>query len=326
MPPRAKPATTRRDRRTEESRAAFLQGRVISSLPDLRISMFRGMLTGRGRSGKRVVMLEKAVGVAVVTASAVVACGGVTGSDPAFWKPADGLAGAQAWLTSTGGAAGSEGAGGSQLPGSGGVLGNGGVTAAGGAVGQGGTMMGPGGNFGTGGFVSTGGSVSTGGFVSTGGTQSGTGGNVQTSTCAFRFDVTTTSYGGRFSPRNVGAIYIEDAAGGFVKTLTVWGTVELHNLTDWESLSGGNTTDAIAGATRANAGPISGSWDCTNVSHQPVSDAQYQACCSFQEDDALPFFGPAPKKACVPFSKGTGPFTQPAPDQGNFKNMTLTMQ
>jgi hypothetical protein len=123
----------------------------------------------------------------------------------------------------------------------------------------------------------------------------------------------------------VGAIYVENASGGFVKSLNVWGTKELFNLTDWQQLSGGNTTDAVTGATRSNAGPVSGSWNCTDTNRQPVPDGQYQVCCSFQEDDALPFFGPAPKKACVSFQKG-GPFTLSPPSQGNFTNMTLTMQ
>jgi hypothetical protein len=179
---------------------------------------------------------------------------------------------------------------------------------------------GSGGGYGTGGL-----DPSSGGFNgSTGGFMGGTGGS-NSGLCSFRFDVTTTSYGGRFRPRNVGAIYIENASGGFVKTLNVWGTIELRNLTDWQQLSGGNAVDAVTGATRANAGPVFGSWDCTDVNRQPVADGPYQACCSFQEDDALPFFGPAPKKACVPFDKGAA-FTLSPPDQGNFTRMTLSMQ
>ena len=162
-----------------------------------------------------------------------------------------------------------------------------------------------------------------------GGQPQGTGGTVggtNSGTCSFKFSVTTKSYGGRFRPENVGAIYIESSSGGFVKSLNVWGRTRLGNLTDWEQLSGGNTTDAITSATRGNAGTISGSWDCTDTNRQPVADGQYKVCCSFQEDDALPFFGPAPKQACVDFSKGTGPFTNNAPDQSYFTQMTLTMQ
>jgi hypothetical protein len=265
-------------------------------------------------------MIEKSyVGWGVVATSLLVACGSVGGADPELWRPAPGLvtveAGGEggAGHSGSGGYGGSAGSAGSS---NGGIQGQGGIT-----VNTGGWQTsGTGGGFGSGGF-----------FDGTGGSNAGTGGSIggtggsNSGTCTFRFDVTTTSYGGRFRPRNVGAIYITSSTGAFVKTLNVWGTVELRMLTDWNQLSGGNTVDAVTGATRANAGPISGSWDCTDVSHQAVPDGEYQACCSFQEDDALPFFGPAPKKACVSFTKGA-PFTLSPPDQGNFTNMTLVMQ
>jgi hypothetical protein len=98
-------------------------------------------------------------------------------------------------------------------------------------------------------------------------------------------------------------------------------------LTDWETLSGGNTTDAVTSATRWSAGPISGHWDCTQ-NGAVVPAGQYQVCCSFQEDDALPFFGPAPKKACVPFDlpPATIPFSTDAPNQQYFTGMHISIQ
>lgn len=266
-------------------------------------------------------MLKRPIGVAgTTTAMALVACGSVGGGDADFWTPGQGLGTIRFDATGgTGGALQTE-SGGAEVWQGGGGAPNGGVQAAGGIWGGGanasGGFQGVGGGFGSGGFIdNTGGA--TGGAVGTGGTNGGT--------CRFRFDVVTTSYGGRFRPRNVGAIYVLSSGGSFVKTLSAWGTVELHNLSDWEQVSGGNVVDAVTGATRANAGPASGSWDCTDTNHQPVQEGQYQVCCSFQEDDALPFFGPAPKKACVSFTKGA-PFTISAPDQGNFTQMTLTMQ
>jgi hypothetical protein len=257
----------------------------------------------------------------------LVACGSVGGADAEFWKPAQGIAtiGPEA----SGGAGAVVGGGGVWQGGAGGSS-NGGTRAAGGVQGLGGVIA-PGGFQGGGGDVGTGGFIGdTGGVMGTGGSFGGTGGALGTGgtnsgTCSFRFDVTTTSYGGRFGPRNVGAIYVVSSSGAFVKTLNVWGTVELPQLTDWRQLSGGNTVDAVTGATRSNAGPVSGSWDCTDVNRQAVQDGPYQVCCSFQEDDSLPFFGPAPKKACVAFTKGA-PFTISAPDQSNFSHMTLTMQ
>lgn len=291
------------------------------------------------------------LGALAIAGGVLVACGSVAGSDPSFWQPAQGFAGAQGQFIAgqnySGGAPAMAptdtngnpippppGAGG-YVPGAGGYVPGGGVpnSGSGGAPPFGGT---PG----------TGGDITGGGFTSTGGTQAGTGGDPQPpptttdtgpappppppptpgSKCSFRFDVTTVSYGGRFHPQNVGAIYIENSSAGYVKSLNVWGGTRLGNLTDWETLSGGDKTDAVTSATRSNAGPISGSWDCTDKSRNPVPTGQYKVCCSFQEDDALPFFGPAPKQACVGFTVGSGPFTQNAPDQQYFKSMTLTMQ
>jgi len=215
-------------------------------------------------------------------ASVLVACGSVGGGDAEFWRPAQGLT--TAVYGASGGAGGivQTGSGGGQVGGFGGSLNSGGAQSFGGIEGQGGLfgtggtqVFGTGGDlgaggaagggaggFGAGGSFGTGGTVDTGGTVGTGGTNSGN--------CNFRFDVTTKSYGGRFKPRNVGAIYIEDASGGFVKTLNVWGTIELGMLTDWQQLSAGNKTDAVSGATRGTDGPVSGSWNCTDVNHQPV--------------------------------------------------------
>jgi hypothetical protein len=146
--------------------------------------------------------------------------------------------------------------------------------------------------------------------------------------CNFTFDVTTKSYGGRFRPRNVGAIYITTGSGAFVKSLNVWGSQRLVNLTDWQTLSGGNKTDAVTSATRSNAGPISGHWDCTDKDRAVVPSGQYKVCCSFQEDDALPFFGPAPKQACVPFDlpPPSRPFTSNPPDQTYFTAMRIFIE
>jgi len=45
------------------------------------------------------------------------------------------------------------------------------------------------------------------------------------------FDVVTVNQGGWFAPRNVGAIWIEDSSGKFVKTLKVWAAIRSRYLT-----------------------------------------------------------------------------------------------
>jgi len=298
-------------------------------------------------------MLEKSVGMPVaITALLLSACGPVSGSDPSLWQPAQGFAGAQAGLIPNPnmGAAGFGGApigasgAGNPLPpppnGAGGNQSFGGTPTFGGSPNPGGSpgfagvpVTGTGGDLGGAGFTgSTGGApvFGNGGAPQPQPTTTGTSPppppGMNSGTCTFTFNVTTTPTGGTFSPKNVGAIYILNSGGTFVKSLNLWGGIRLGNLTDWEQGSSGNKTDAVTGATRNNEGPISGNWNCTDTSHQPVADGQYQVCTSLQESDALPFFGPAPKKGCVNFSKGSGPVSQTPPDQGNFTHMSLTLQ
>ena len=291
-------------------------------------------------------MFEKSVRGALAIAAALLAgCGSVSGGDPAFWQPAQGIAGAQVQFVPAPGGAGTPmppptGTNPFPPPGGGGVPNYGGNAPFGGSPNGGipnfGGFPDTGGASPFGGFPpSTGGDPNVGGFPNTGGAF-GTGGDPNqpppppppplTGKCNFTFDVTTKSYGGRFRPRNVGAIYITTASNGFVKSLNVWGGTRLGNLTDWQTLSSGNRTDAVTSATRASAGPISGHWDCTNTSGAVVPGGQYKVCCSFQEDDALPFFGPAPKQACVPFDLPPTASSIDAPDQQYFTGMHISIQ
>ena len=144
--------------------------------------------------------------------------------------------------------------------------------------------------------------------------------------CNFTFNVTTVTAHGIYSPNNVGALWIEDSGGKFVKSLEVWGSQRLSNLTAWTSVSGNNTVDAVTSATLRNHGPHSGKWNCSDVNHVSVPNGSYQACVSFAEDDSFGgFFGAAPHVACIPFNKGV-PATVSPPDQPNFTAMTLIMQ
>jgi len=266
-----------------------------------------------------------------VAASALLVACGAGGSDASFWEPSQDVGGTQHDFAAAGPGAGGgagqastlpppPGAGGNYVtpPGSGSVPGAGGYvpTESGGAS-FGGTDPGAGGATVITPPPGAGGSVVVAGPPPAPG---------NSGPCTFTFNATTSTANGQFAPRNVGALWIEDASGKFVKSLEVWGAQRLGNLTAWETNSGGNTTDAITSATHNNHGPHSDHWDCTDTSRAPVVNGAYQACVSFAEDDAFPFFGPAPHLACTPFNKGAGPFTLNPPDQANFKSMQLVMQ
>jgi len=61
--------------------------------------------------------------------------------------------------------------------------------------------------------------------------------------------VRTSPAGGRFAPRNVGAIWIERPGGVFVRTLAQWGQVRRRYLTAFLAASRGDVVDAVTGAT-----------------------------------------------------------------------------
>ena len=64
------------------------------------------------------------------------------------------------------------------------------------------------------------------------------------------FQVYTVSYVAGDSPKNIGAIWIENSAGVFVKSLKVWAAVRENYLTSWiAATSTHNKVDAVTSAT-----------------------------------------------------------------------------
>lgn len=139
------------------------------------------------------------------------------------------------------------------------------------------------------------------------------------------FSVTTSSSGGRYSPRNVGAIWVETKSGQFVKTLTEWGNYRYNNLIKWGSEANYNTVDAVTGATSYSAGTHTGKWNFKDVKEQVVPDGQYQFIVEFTEDDsAFSSFAPPGPWASVPFTKGPNQKNFTVPDKTYFHNMSVS--
>jgi hypothetical protein len=169
--------------------------------------------------------------------------------------------------------------------------------------------------------------VNSGGTPGDSGTQNcATGAPASRGTCQFTFDVTTVTARGGYAPANVGAIWIADAQGTFVKTLEAWGTTRLSNAAAWESASAGNTVDAVTGATRTDHGPHHVTWNCTDTAEAPVPDSDYTVNVTFAESSYFPFFSPPAIEATVPFTRGPCAIDITAPDAPNFTNMRVTLQ
>ncbi len=246
-----------------------------------------------------------------LAAGIVAACGSVSGNDSSFWRPSQNLGGP--------GAGAAQGFGGSGTGGGG--AGTGGSSTGGSSTGGSSTGGSSTGGSSTGGS-STGGSSTGGsstGGSSTGGSGTGGGGGGPTM-CQFTFSFTTQDNGGRFSPKDVEATWIEGPNNQFIKTLEKHAFVRQFYLSQWNQSSGGNTVDAVTSATECCQPQTHNvKWNCTDISGNPVPAGTYHIYFEFTEDDHA---GPV---GHVDFQVGKSQNLNP-PDQQYFKNMKLTMK
>lgn len=94
-------------------------------------------------------------------------------------------------------------------------------------------------------------------------------------------EVTTSSAGGEYAPRNVLAIWVEDSSGDFVKTLLAYANARRTHLNTWEAStteagSAFNVTDAISGATQSSHGERTAQWNGTDYNGTVVPDGEYR--------------------------------------------------
>jgi hypothetical protein len=168
------------------------------------------------------------------------------------------------------------------------------------------------------------GGAATGGSTGLGGAPGG-GGSTSTTGCQLHFEVTTVTYHGKYSPKNVGAIWIQTPQGKFIKSLNVWGKTRRVHLVKWNGLSGGNTVDAITAATATSHGAHGADWDCTDAGHQLVPDGAYQVGLEITEEDSAFLIWPPGPTHVVDFTKGSGPVSLQPASAANFVGMTLTV-
>jgi hypothetical protein len=94
-------------------------------------------------------------------------------------------------------------------------------------------------------------------------------------TSSLRFRVRTSALGGRFAPRNVGAIWVQDGSGAFVKTLEQWGTTRAKWLLAFNAASGGDVVDAITGPTKLSHESHEVTWDLASAAGCTVAAGDY---------------------------------------------------
>jgi len=144
-------------------------------------------------------------------------------------------------------------------------------------------------------------------------------GGVAAASC-LTVSVTITGSGYKGSGNCVGAIWVEDGTGKFVKTLSVWGCARIGTLHAWPAdTSGiaGKRVDAVTGCTQ-KVGTKKATWNCTDYNRMPVPDGPYKVCF---EDSQSNSGGP---NQCIAFNKGASPFTLMPPNATDFTSVVLT--
>jgi hypothetical protein len=141
--------------------------------------------------------------------------------------------------------------------------------------------------------------------------------------------VTSAAGGGRYAPRNCGAIWIETASGEFVKTIERWAAIRSGDLRAWNQASGGwgfsffgsstspDAVDAVSAATLTRHQAHSPTWTFKDASGMVVPDGTYKVKMEVADGRSV--------VSEVTFTKGPEPQTVSAPAGGQgYSSFTVT--
>ena len=134
------------------------------------------------------------------------------------------------------------------------------------------------------------------------------------------FRVQTAPVGGRFAPNNVGAIWIEDDAGRFVRTLELWGRSRSQYLRRFQAAAKGNVLDAVTGATLTTHLEHEVVWDFRAAGADVVPDGAYRLKVELTDKNS------AGALLEVPFLKGEESAVIELPDNANFQGVRLSVE
>ncbi|RLD61727.1 MAG: hypothetical protein DRJ05_01965 [Bacteroidetes bacterium] len=135
-------------------------------------------------------------------------------------------------------------------------------------------------------------------------------------------EVTTSSTGGNYAPRNIIAIWIEDDAGNFVKTLLAYAQTRITHLNIWQATTSEagsefNTVDAITGATRTSHSTRSCIWDGTDFNGTLVTDGTYKVRMELTDKNNTGNY------SSFPFTKGPEPENLTPTDEPSFSSISI---
>lgn len=134
------------------------------------------------------------------------------------------------------------------------------------------------------------------------------------------FDVTTVTQSGRYQPRNIGAIWIQDATGRFIKSLEVWAGIRARYLTKYNAARSGMAVDVVTSATLLSHRAHHATWNLKDRSGATVPPGKYTLFIELTDADITGKF------TSVEFDLGLGPQVFNPPNAQYYTNMKLQLQ
>ncbi len=143
-------------------------------------------------------------------------------------------------------------------------------------------------------------------------------------TACAAISLTTISYDGHYEPDNVGAVWITDSSGAFVRTLERWGIRRLKHAVAWRASSDGNEVDAITGATKHSHVAHDVTWDCRDASGAVRDAGAYEVHAEFTEEDSAERDPPGPHRVFAIDLSAPGPVA--APDDAAYRDVHIVVR
>lgn len=137
-----------------------------------------------------------------------------------------------------------------------------------------------------------------------------------------KISFSTQSYGGRYGPRNVGAVWVESSDGTFLRSLKVWAQKRAMHLVKWRNASKSDKTDAITRATVSRHQEHQLSWDRKDRKGKEMGVGDYRLHIEITEENSASSAAPGPTIE-VPFHLGGGSKTIEVDDSEGFKDVKL---
>lgn len=145
-------------------------------------------------------------------------------------------------------------------------------------------------------------------------------GSNQPNVASLSFEVTTSGAGGRYQPKNIGAIWIEDDNGDVVKTLQVWAGSRRRYLTGYLGAMAGSKIDVTASATLPRHQTHTVSWNLKDKSGAAVAPGTYHVRMELTDGNQTG------KSNTLDFDTSQGPKTLSPSDAPSFGAMKLVLQ